>query len=186
MSKEKTVLILAEFENPAQLVQAAEKLRTSEFKNFDCYSPFPIHGLDKAMGEKRSVLGWVAGILGTIGLTVGVLLQWWTGSIAYPVVVSGKPLFSYQAYSPVSFALMVISGAAAAFFGMLVFNKLPRFNHPVFESERFKKVTDDGFFVSIESDGAQFDWEKARRFLESIGGKHVELITEEAEDHEAN
>ena len=185
MSNKKTVMALAEFENPAQLLQAAEKLRESEFKNFDCYSPFPVHGLDKAMGEKRSLIGWAAGIIGTLGLTAGVLLQWWTGSIAYPIVVSGKPLFSYQAYSPVSFAFMVISGAATAFIGMLLFNKLPRFNHPVFESERFKKVTDDGFFAAIESTDENFDWDKARAFLESIGGKNVELITEEADDEKA-
>ncbi|MHB2153342.1 DUF3341 domain-containing protein [Calditrichota bacterium GD2] len=184
MSQAKRVMMLAEFENPAQLLKAAKQLRNSRFKNFDCYSPFPIHGLDKAMGEKRSMLGWVAGIIAAIGLSVGVLLQWWTGSVAYPVVVSGKPLFSYQAYSPVAFALMVISGAATAFVGMLIFNKLPRFNHPIFESERFKKVTDDGFFVSIEGDEGEFDLNEARTFLESIGGKNVELITEEAEDDE--
>ncbi len=179
------VLALGEFENPAQLLEAAQKLRQSRFKNFDCYAPFPVHGLDRAMGEKHSMLGWLVGVVGTIGLTFGVLLQWWTGSIAYPIVVSGKPLFSYQAYSPVAFAFMVLSGAATAFIGMLIFNKLPRFNHPLFESERFKKVTDDGFFVSIEADGSDFDWQEAKRFLESIGAKNVELIKEEAADEQA-
>ncbi len=182
MKQANVALILGEFENPAQLLNAAQKLRESEFKSFDCYSPFPIHGLDKAMGEKHSPLGWTVGIIATLGLTAGVLLQWWTSTIAYPIVISGKPLFSYQAYTPVAFALMVLSGAMSAFVGMLVLNKLPRFNHPIFESERFKKVTDDGFFVSIEANDSNFDWQKAQKFLESIGAKNVEVISEETEE----
>ena len=96
MTNKKIEGIIAEFKNPAELIQTAEKLRDSEYKNFDCHSPFPIHGMDKAMGEKRSPLGWIVGIVAFLGLSAGVTLEWWTSTVDYPLVISGKPFFSYQ------------------------------------------------------------------------------------------
>ncbi len=179
--KDKVQGIIAEFENPAELISAAEKLRDSKYKKFDCHSPFPIHGMDDAMGEKRSPLGWIVGIIAFMGVTAGFALEWWTSTIDYPIVISGKPLFSYQAYGPVAFAVMVLTSAVAALIGMLLLNKLPRFHHPVFHSDRFAKVSDDAFFVSIEADGPQFDAANAQKFLEKIGGKNVELLIDEDE-----
>ena len=109
MSTNKIDGIIAEFKNPAELIHAAEKLRDSEYNNFDCHSPFPIHGMDRAMGEKRSPLGWIVGIIAFMGLGAGITLEWWTSTIDYPLVISGKPFFSYQAYGPVAFAVMVLS-----------------------------------------------------------------------------
>lgn len=170
--------IIAEFENPAELLHAAEKLRDSQYSKFDCHSPFPIHGMDRAMGEKRSILGWIVGIVAFFGLSGGFLLEWWTSTIAYPLVISGKPFFSYQAYGPVAFSVMVLSSAFVALVGMLILNNLPQFHHPVFYSDQFNRVSDDAFFVSIESDDSEFDNEKTKKFLESIGGKNVELLIE--------
>lgn len=171
--------IIAEFENPAQLIQAAEKLRDSRYSSFDCHSPFPIHGMDKAMGEKRSPLGWLVGIIGMLGLAAGFTLEWWTSSVAYPLVIAGKPFFSYQAYGPVAFAFLVISGAFTSLVGMLLLTRLPRFHHPVFNSENFSRVSDDAFFVSIDGSDPEFNAEEASRFLESIGGKNIELLKEQ-------
>ena len=205
MANKKVEGIIAEFNNPAELLHAAESLRDSKFKFFDCHSPFPIHGMDKAMGEKRSPLGWIVGVLALTGAALGMLLQWWTSAlgwivgtvaflglgagitlewwastIAYPLVISGKPFFSYQAYGPVAFAVMVLSSAFIALLGMLFLNKLPRFNHPVFSSDRFAKCSDDAFFISILSDDPQFDDIKTLDLLKSLGGQNVELL--EAED----
>ena len=178
MNNNKTKGIIAEFENPAKLLHAAKKLRESQYSNFDCHSPFPIHGMDAAMGEKRSILGWIVGIVGFLGVLGGFLLEWWTAAVDYPLVISGKPFFSYQAYGPVAFSIMVLASAFVALVGMLILNNLPQFHHPVFYSDQFSRVSDDAFFVSIESDDSEFDEDKTQNFLESIGGKNVELLIE--------
>jgi hypothetical protein len=169
-------LLLAEYDSPSALLKAAEKLRDAGYKHFDCHSPFPIHGLNQAMGLKRSSLGYIVGIAAIIGFTAAITLQWWTSAIDYPIVISGKPLFSYQAFVPVTFALAVLFSAIAATFGMLIINRLPQFFHPIFSSERFKKVTDDSFFISVESKDPLFDPTKTRSLLESSGGHNVEFI----------
>jgi hypothetical protein len=132
--------------------------------------------MDKAMGLKRSGLGWLVGTAAVIGTSSALALQWWTSAIDYPLVISGKPLFSFQAYVPVTFAVGVLLSAFAALFGMLILNGLPRFFHPVFYSERFGRFSDDGFFVSMEADDARFDPGQTAIFLESIGGKDIELL----------
>jgi hypothetical protein len=172
----KVMGIITRFENTADLLTAAEKTRDAGYRKFDCHSPFPIHGMDKAMGLKRSGLGWLVGLSGIIGTTSALALQWWTSTIDYPIVISGKPLFSFQAYVPVTFAVGVLLSAFAALFGMLILNGLPRLFHPVFYSNRFSRFSDDSFFISVESDDPKFDPEKTGKFLESIGGKDIELL----------
>ncbi len=174
-SNTKELYILAEFESAAALYHAAEKMRDAGCRHFDCHSPFPIHGMDAAMGLERSPLGWIAGLCATFGALGGVALQWYASTIAYPLVISGKPFFSFQAYLPVTFALGVLMAAGASLFGMLGLNRLPQFHHPLFNSERFKRVTDDGFFISaIAVNNAEGD--KLQKFLESIGGSNIEVL----------
>ena len=168
--------ILTEFDNPAELLKAATKVRDHGYKSFDCHSPFPIHGMDSAMGIGPSKLGWLVAVGGFTGCSCALLMQWWMSAVDYQVVVSGKPAFSFQAFIPITFELTILFSAFATVLGMLGMNMLPRFNHPVFESERFKKVTDDGFFVSIEAKDSQFHSTKTKEFLESIGGKNVEIL----------
>jgi hypothetical protein len=170
---------LARFESSGELLAAAGKVRGAGYRKFDCHSPFPIHGMDKAMGLGRSKLGWVVGLGATIGAGGGLALQWWTSTIDMPLVISGKPFFSYPAYVPITFGLGVLLSAFAAVIGMLAFNGLPRLNHPVFNSDRFARFSDDAFFVSVEADDAQFDAQATAKFLESIGGHDVELLRDE-------
>lgn len=181
MVKTKIEGILAEFTNPAELLKAAKDMRDKGYKNFDCHSPFPIHGMDDAMGEKRSPLGWIVGIVGITGFILAYAFVGWTSAIDYPLVISSKPFFSYQAYGPIGFAVLVLLGAGTALFGMLALNKLPRFNHPVFHSDHFSKVTDDGFFVSIEADDSKFNEEDTKKFLETIGAKNIELLVDQTQ-----
>ena len=171
--------ILAEFENPDQLIRAAEKVRDGGYKRFDCHSPFPIHGMDKAMGIGPSKLGWLVAMGGFTGCCCAVLMQWWMSAVDYQVIVSGKPLFSFQAFVPIAFELTILFSAFATVLGMFAINKLPRFNHPVFESEKIKKATDDGFFISIEGSDPQYQSTKSKQFLESIGAKNVEIYRSE-------
>lgn len=172
----KTWAILAEFDTPADLMHAASTTRDAGYRKFDCHSPFPIHGMDDAMGLKRSSVGYIVGIMAIIGATVGFFLQTWVTTSAYPLVISGKPLFSWQAYIIITFALFVLFGAFGAVFGMFRLNRLPRWHHPLFYSEQMKAVTDDGFLLVIEADDAKFDEEGTQAFLSSIGGKNIELV----------
>jgi hypothetical protein len=132
--------------------------------------------MDTAMGLSHSPVGMIVGILAVCGGVAGMTLQWWVTTIEYPLVISGKPFFSFQAFIIITFALFVLFGAFGAVFGMFGLNKLPRWNHPLFESEQFKKATDDGFFVSVEARDRLFDEIATRKFLESLGGKNIETI----------
>ncbi len=168
--------VLAEFSNPYELLKAAEKIRDAGYKKFDCHSPFPVHGLDAAMGLKPSKLGWFVAMGGATGAAVALLMQWWMSAVDYKIVTSGKPFFSFQAFVPITFELTILFSAFTVVFGMLLLNLLPRLNHPVFNSEQFKKVTDDSFFISLMADDPQFNSEKVKEFLESTGGKNVEEL----------
>ncbi len=168
--------IIAEFETPKQLLEAAKKVRDAGYRHYDCHSPFPIHGMDDAMGEKRSPVGWIVGVMGFIGGTGALTLEWWTSAVDYPFIISGKPYFSVPAFIPIMFELTILLAAFGAVFGMLHLNRLPMLNHPVFESERFEQVTDDKFFVSILAKDSQFDETKTAEFLESLGSDYVELL----------
>lgn len=169
-------IMLVELPDVSSLMKAAEAMREAGYTKFDCHSPFAIHGMDRAMGLKRSPVGYVIGFMGATGLVGSMLLQWWTSAVDYPLVISGKPLFSFQAFVPVSFALTILFSAFGALFGMLIFNRLPRWNHPLFNSERFKKSSDDAFFVSVEASDPKYDLRDTAALLESLGGKHLEIL----------
>jgi len=182
MSNKNILAALAEFKDPADLLHAAEKVNQEGYKKYDCHSPFPIHGMDDAMGEKRSPLGYIVGVVAFLSVAGMYFFQYWTSAVDYPLVLSGKPFFSYQAFGVAAWAVMVLLSAGTALVGMLVLNGLPRLHHPLFYSENFsKKANDDGFFVSIEAHDQKFDPEKTKNFLESIGGTNVELIVPDDE-----
>jgi hypothetical protein len=168
---------VAQFDNPSTLIKAAVKMRDEGFKRWDTHSPFPVHGMDDAMGTPRTKLGWLVAVCALCGTTGAYILQWWMSSQWYPIVISGKPLNSYQAWVPVMFELSILAAAFTTVFGMLAFNMLPRYNHPVFNSDNFvARHMDDGFFVSVEAYDQKFDKEKTLEFLESIGGSNIELL----------
>lgn len=169
--------LIAGFDSPGALLHAAEKLRDSDYKDFDCHSPFPIHGMDAAMGLKRSPLGFIVFAVAFTGVCGMIALIWWVSTTAYPHVISGKPLFSYPAFVPPIFAIGVLSGGTTALLGMLLLNRLPKPYHPLFESQSITKVTDDGFYVSLLV--PETDTENARSFLDSIGGHQIEVIPAE-------
>ncbi len=172
--------MIASFDTPGGLLHAAEEVRDKGYTRFDCHSSFPIHGMDDAMGLKRSPLGFIVGGMAVLGAVVGMGLQGWVTTVDYPLIFSGKPLWSWQAYIIITFAMLVLFGAFGTVLGMLFLNRLPRWHHPLFTSDRFASVTDDGFFISIEADDPKFDPEQTAAFLASIGGKDIETIEGEA------
>lgn len=175
-STNRPLAVIAEFAGPAELLEAAAKVRDKGYTKYDCHSPFPVHGMNEAMGISRSPLGYIVGVVALITLVSVAYGLYWITSVDYPFVVSGKPYYSYQAYVPVMFALTVLLSAFTAFFGMFHLNRLPRFFHSLFYSEEFSRVTNDAFIVSIEADDPQFVPDETAAFLTSIGGDKVEVI----------
>ncbi|HHQ49214.1 MAG TPA: DUF3341 domain-containing protein [Acidobacteria bacterium] len=168
--------LLAEFTDAAGLIEAAEKVRDAGYTRWDTFAPFAVHGLDTAMGIRKTVLPKIVLGAGAVGCVSGFLLQWWTNAVDYPFLISGKPLFGWPAAVPIAFELTILFAAFGALFGMLGLNGLPRLHHPLFTSERFRRVTTDRFFIAIERDDPRFDPEETRRFLEGLGAVAVEEV----------
>ena len=169
--------LLAEYNTPGELYRACEKIRDAGFTDWDAHCPFPVHGLDKAMGIPQSILPRIVLAGAMLGAGGGLLMQWWMSSQGgYPLVISGKPLFSWPAFIPVTFALGILGGVFGSVFGMLALNQLPQFYHPLFNSERFKAVTDDKFFISIVADDPKYDREKTMQLLKDTGAAAVEFV----------
>jgi len=168
--------LLAEFDSAYGVYHAAEKVRDAGFQKWDTHTPFCVHGMDDAMGLGPSKLPWISLVMGLTGLAAAVALQTWVSTTEYPMVISGKPLNSLPAFVPLMFEITVLFAAIGTGFGMFFLNGLPMLHHPLFSSERFERVTDDKFFISIESTDSKFDSAKTADFLREIGAKHVEVI----------
>ncbi|MBX9742597.1 MAG: DUF3341 domain-containing protein [Chthoniobacterales bacterium] len=171
-----------EFETARDLYHAAEKVRDAGYKRWDTFSPFPIHGMDQAMGIGKSWLSALVFIGGLTGFSLACFMEFGASSFLYPLVVAGKPtnIMTIPAFFPIMFELTILLSALTATFGMLALNGLPRWNHPVFNWDRFKKVTEDKFFIVIEAEDKKFSIEKTMAFLNSLGGAHVTPICEDA------
>jgi molybdopterin-containing oxidoreductase family membrane subunit len=168
--------LLGEFDSPGALFQACEQLRDAGFERWDAHSPFPVHGLERAMGLGRSRLPWFILVTALAGAAAGFALQAWVHSLAYPLVISGKPFFAWQAYVPVTFELSVLGGAIGAVVGMLALNRLPMHHHAVFDSAAFERATDDRFFVSIEADDPRFDASATPELLRRANATRLEWL----------
>lgn len=168
--------VLAQYENTQTVFHAAEKVREAGYTQWDVCSPFPVHGLDKVMGIKPTILPWVVLVTALMGSGSILAFEIWVAGVANPFIVGGKPLFSLPAFVPIWYEITVLSGCLAAFFGNWVLNGLPRFNHPAFASAAFERVTDDKFFVLIEASDPVFDLERTRSLLTQAGASHVEEL----------
>jgi len=172
--------IVAEFASPSAVYHAAEKVRDKGYKRWDLYSPFPIHGIEEAMGFKRTKLPLLVATIGFTGAGLGLLLQYWVTAVAYPLVVQGKPYGAWEPFVPIMFELGVLPSAFAALFGMLALNGLPRFHHPLLARKDFWRVSDDRFFICIEAEDAKFDAAEVRKLLEGAGAMNVDLVEDDA------
>lgn len=178
-TESRPLLYLAEYETPADVMHAAEKVRDAGYERWDVHTPFPIHGMDRAMGLPDSKVGWIVLVMGLTGCISAFLLMWWTNGVDYPLVIGGKPGFSIPSMIPIMFELTVLLSAFGAVFGMLGINQLPKHHHPVFYSDRFERASDDRFFISIDASDPAFDLEETRALLEGTHPVHIELIQEE-------
>jgi hypothetical protein len=187
---------LAEFDGAADIYHAAEQVRDAGYQRWDVHTPFPIHGMDKAMGNPKSILPklvFVGGMTGTcVAFTLQTLTQtnFWSSiglgflqtlAETYPTIVQAKPtdIWTLPAFFPVMFELTILFSAFTTLFGLLALMGLPRLNHPLFASKQFAKFSDDGFFVCIEARDPKFSQEGTKALLEKIGGKNIELVEDE-------
>ncbi len=170
--------VLAQFDSVTDLLAAAREVRQAGYKRWESYTPFPVHGLDRAMGMPATRLPWIVLAAGLTGLLGGLGLVWWTNAVNYPWVISGKPIFSLPANIPIIFETTVLFSAFGAVFGMLILNVLPRLHHPLFASVRFRRSTNDRFFIAIEADDPCFDTVETVELLHRVGATAVEEVAD--------
>ena len=168
--------VAAEFANPADLFQAAEKVRDQGFKWWDCYTPYYVHGLDKAMGLRKSWVGLFT-LAGGLGGFIGAfLLVTITSAWVYPIDTQGKPYFSLPAFVPIIDLLMILLSAIMSIVGMTTLNLMPRLHHPLFEWDLFNRATHDKFFIVIEVNDPKFNEKNTAELLRGIGGTNLTFI----------
>jgi hypothetical protein len=168
--------MLGEFTDVDVLMEAARAIRRAGYKRWDVHSPFPIHGIDRVMGIKPTILPWICLAGGLTGLLTGIGLEAYTMAFDYPYMISGKPYMSGPAFVPVIFELTVLFSALATVFGMLLLNRLPTLYLPVFRSDRFRRVTSDRFFIVIDAKDYEFDDDQTERLLKFYGAVAVERV----------
>jgi hypothetical protein len=174
----KTYGIIAEFTTPADAMHAAEKVRDAGFRKWDVFTPFPVHGMDSAMGLKNSKVGWFSFIGGVTGYTSGMLMIWWMNAVDYPIVIGGKPMFSPYGAFPPCYELTILLGSFGALLGMLFLNRLPRLHHPLLKHRRFALATHDRFFIVIETSDPKYSESETRKLLQAAGSPRIEMVEE--------
>ncbi len=178
---------LAEYGTSGEVLHAAEKIRDAGYTRWDCLTPFPVHGLDAAMGIKKTILPFLVLGAGLTGMTIGILLQWYVNTphlqsassyivSSYPLIISGKPYWSLPAHIPVIFELTVLLSAVTCFLGVWGLCGLPKFYHPLFNSARFRRVTDDKFFLAIETEDVKFNHQQTLALLQSTHPTAIEEV----------
>jgi mono/diheme cytochrome c family protein len=172
-----TFAVLGLFSDPSRLVEAARNLRPRKLGRLEAYTPYPVHGLDRALGLPPSNLGRLVLAMGLLGALLALVFQWWTSAVDYPLITGGKPLFSWQAFVPVMFEVTVLFATFTAGLGMLLLlNRLPFFGHPVLHAKAIREITRDRLALSIESDHEGFDAEAARQALLAEGAEATEIL----------
>ncbi len=164
---------VAQFPNPSALKKAASQVRDAGFKEFDCYVPFPVHGIDEAMGIKMTRLPYIVLACAAMGATTAIALQFFTNAFDYKYIISGKPFFSLPANIPITFELAVLFSAFGALLGMLALNNLPKFYNRLFLIDPFLKATSNGFFIAIEAKDPKFHETDTKEFLNSLQPSEV-------------
>ncbi len=186
-SSNRPALYLAEYDTPNAIAKAAMRVRDAGYEKWDCHTPYPLHGLDEAMGLKPTKIGIISFIFGMLGVATAVVMikymNAWNFDFldfghGYPLIVGGKPPGAFPSMVPIMFELGILFTGFATLFGLFGIIKLPRHNHPVFESDRFEAATDDKYFISIEAEDPKFDLERTKALLDSTEATYVELVGE--------
>jgi hypothetical protein len=170
--------LLAEFDSPQALLEAAEKTRAAGYTATDAFSPFPIHRLAETLGFREHKVAPIVLAGGLFGLCAGYGLEYWTQVIGYPLDIGGRAFHAAVAFIPPAFEGTILAASFAALFGMLALNGLPRPYHPVFNAPRFRLASQDRFFLLIEAADPRFDLAGTRKFLTGLQPREVVAVEE--------
>jgi len=168
--------LMAEFDTPRAVIEAAHKTYAAGYKKIDAYSPFPIEELAEAIGFQRNAVAPVVLTGGILGCLTGYLMQWWIATVSYPINVGGRPYHSWPSFIVVTFEMTILFSVLAAVFGMLALNGLPMPYHPVFNVDRFALASKDRFFLVIFSTDPKYSLRETRAFLESLQPSYVSEV----------
>src|SRR5438874_567602 len=171
--------VLAEFENPEELIAAVRLARAAGYRRMDAYTPFPIEEVSEELGFHRTALPLIVLSGGLVGCVSGFILQYWISAIDYPLNIGGRPLNSWPAFIPVTFELTILVAALSAVLGMLGLNGLPMPYHPLFNNPRFALASRNRFFLCIEASDEKFNREATAKFLSELKSKGVSEVAEE-------
>ena len=165
------------FADEHALVEGIRKVRNQGYSKLEAYTPFPIHGLDEAIGAKPSRLGWFVVCCGLTGTTAAATFIWWTSAVDYRLVIGGKPPFDFTFSIPIMFEVTILLSAFAAVWGMfLLFNRLPQLYHSIFNYSKADRINDDGFVLAIESEDPKFEANRCIEVLRAAGATDIEVV----------
>jgi len=177
--------LVGEFESAEGIIRAVHELRKLGYKKMDAYTPYPLSAVEKAIGLRRSALGWVIFPFALTGATLAYLLQWWTSAIDYPLDVGGRPTHAAPAFVPITFEMGVLSAGLTALVSLLIFSGLPALWQPVFEVEGFERASIDRFFLAISIHDPAFDRAATAARLAELGAMRVSPVGLSREEGEA-
>jgi mono/diheme cytochrome c family protein len=174
---ESAFAVLGLFDSADALMHAIPAVRARGLGRLEAYTPYPIHGMDEALGLRRSPLGGMVLVMGILGALTALGFQFWISAIDYPLVTGGKAPGSWEAFVPVMFEVTVLFATFTAGLGMLLLlNRLPFFGHPVLASKAIKGITRDRFALSVEADAGPLDAAAAREALSAAGASQIEVL----------
>lgn len=170
----KTGGVVGYFDNENDLLEAAKSTHAVGYRKFDTISPFPIHGMDDAMGLKRSIVPWFTFFAGLTGCIFATWFQWWTSAVDYPLNIAGKPFFSLPAFVPIIFEITVLLAGLASFGAVLLLCRLPQINPPILNND----LTCHKFALYISESDPKYDRDQAKKHIESLKSSDVEFYNE--------
>jgi hypothetical protein len=170
--------LLAEFETPDALIEATKKARAEGYTHLDTHTPYPLGETADALGFPKSEMGVVMFMGGLTGAFAGFFMQYWGNAYGYPLIVGGRPFFSWPSFVPVTFEMMVLTAALSGLFGLIALCGLPQYYHPWFNSKAFDRASRDRFFLSLEATDPKYDSERSAAFLRTLNPASVEEVTE--------
>ena len=171
--------VMGEYDNVDTLLAACRRIRDAGYTKTDAFTPFPVHGIDPALGIKPTALPWIALAGGVTGLLTALAMQIWMNGIDYKYIISGKPYISLPAFMPVAFELTILFASFGAFFGMWVLNRLPMYSNPIFTDPRFDRATDDKFFLYVDSKDDKFDRAAVEGIMTETGSEYIAPVVED-------
>ncbi len=170
--------MIAEYEEPEQLVEATKQAYAAGYRKMDGYSPFPIEAMSEALHLGPTRVPSAVFLGGVTGAIAGFAMEYYASVIHYPINVGGKPFLSWPSFIPITFELMILFAAFACLGSMLALNGLPQPYHPIFNAKRFERASTDRFFLCIEAEDGQYHEAKTRAFLEGTSPIEVSLVYE--------